>query len=76
MKGTKADALSGWARQHGRACVRFDYSGHGESTGDFADGTISRWLEESVAVFERYCVGPQVADRLVDGRLAGASAGA
>jgi pimeloyl-ACP methyl ester carboxylesterase len=61
MKGTKAEALSVWAREHGRACVRFDYSGHGESSGDFAEGTISRWLEESVAVFERYCVGPQVA---------------
>jgi len=43
-----------------RACVRFDYSGHGESGGDFVDGTIGRWLEESVAVFERFCEGPQV----------------
>ena len=39
--------------------MRFDYSGHGESGGDFADGTIGRWLEESVAVFERFA-GPQV----------------
>jgi pimeloyl-ACP methyl ester carboxylesterase len=60
MKGTKADALSRWARERGRACVRFDYSGHGESGGDFADGTITRWLEESIAVFEAHCVGPQV----------------
>jgi pimeloyl-ACP methyl ester carboxylesterase len=51
MKGTKAEALDAWAADHGRACTRFDYSGHGESTGDFADGTIGRWLEESVAVF-------------------------
>ena len=43
-----------------RACVRFDYSGHGESGGDFVDGTIGRWLEESVAVFEQFCSGPQV----------------
>src|SRR5207253_1787754 len=49
-----------WAEQNGRACVRFDYSGHGESGGDFKDGTIGRWLEESVAVFERFCRGPQV----------------
>lgn len=60
MKGTKALALDAWAAEHGRACVRFDYSGHGESGGKFVDGTIGRWLEESVAVFERFCHGPQV----------------
>jgi pimeloyl-ACP methyl ester carboxylesterase len=60
MKGTKALALDAWAAEHGRACVRFDYSGHGESGGQFADGTIGRWLEESLAVFERFCSGPQV----------------
>jgi pimeloyl-ACP methyl ester carboxylesterase len=60
MKGTKALALDAWAVERGRACVRFDYSGHGESGGQFTDGTIGRWLEESVAVFERFCRGPQV----------------
>ena len=60
MKGTKAIALDGWAAGHGRACVRFDYSGHGESGGAFIDGTIGRWLEESVAVFGQFCRGPQV----------------
>jgi pimeloyl-ACP methyl ester carboxylesterase len=60
MRGTKALALDAWAAEHGRACVRFDYSGHGESGGTFADGTIGRWLDESVAVFERFCTGPQV----------------
>jgi pimeloyl-ACP methyl ester carboxylesterase len=60
MKGTKAIALDGWAAEHGRACIRFDYSGHGESGGAFRDGTIGRWLEESVAVFRRFCAGPQV----------------
>jgi pimeloyl-ACP methyl ester carboxylesterase len=60
MQGTKAVALDAWAAEHHRACVRFDYSGHGESGGDFIDGTIGRWLEESVAVFERFCAGPQV----------------
>jgi pimeloyl-ACP methyl ester carboxylesterase len=60
MKGTKALALDHWAAGHGRACVRFDYSGHGESGGKFVDGTIGRWLEESVAVFDRFCRGPQV----------------
>jgi pimeloyl-ACP methyl ester carboxylesterase len=60
MKGTKALALDAWAAEHGRACVRFDYSGHGESGAEFIDGTIGRWLEESVAVFEQFCHGPQV----------------
>jgi pimeloyl-ACP methyl ester carboxylesterase len=60
MKGTKAEALSQWARENGRSCVRFDYSGHGESDGDFRDGTIGRWLEESLAVFEACAEGPQV----------------
>jgi pimeloyl-ACP methyl ester carboxylesterase len=60
MRGTKALALDAWAGEHGRACVRFDYSGHGESEGQFADGTIGRWLEEAVAVFEQFCSGPQV----------------
>src|ERR1700693_3227130 len=60
MRGTKALALDAWAAEHGRACVRFDYSSHGESGGAFCDGTIGRWLEESVAVFEQFCSGPQV----------------
>lgn len=60
MRGTKALALDEWAAKNGRACVRFDYSGHGESGGAFIDGTIGRWLEESVAVFEQFCRGPQV----------------
>jgi pimeloyl-ACP methyl ester carboxylesterase len=60
MRGTKALALDAWAAEHGRAYIRFDYSGHGESGGAFIDGTIGRWLEESVAVFERFCRGPQV----------------
>jgi pimeloyl-ACP methyl ester carboxylesterase len=60
MRGTKALALDAFAVEHGRACIRFDYSGHGESGGAFIDGTIGRWLEESVAVFEQFAQGPQV----------------
>ena len=60
MKGTKAQALDLWARDHGRAMTRFDYSGHGESEGDFIDGTVGRWLEEGMAVFDACCRGPQV----------------
>jgi pimeloyl-ACP methyl ester carboxylesterase len=60
MKGTKAAALDNWAAEKGRALVRLDYSGHGESGGAFIDGTIGHWLEECLAVFEAYCRGPQV----------------
>ena len=60
MKGTKAVALDAWAEAQGRACLRFDYSGHGESGGAFTDGTISRWLEESLAVYLQFAKGPQV----------------
>jgi pimeloyl-ACP methyl ester carboxylesterase len=60
MKGTKARALADWAAGRGRACVRFDYSGHGESEGAFTDGTIRSWLAESLAVFDACCRGPQV----------------
>jgi pimeloyl-ACP methyl ester carboxylesterase len=60
MKGTKAVALAQWAEQAGRACVRFDYSGHGESQGVLTDGTIGRWLADSLAVFDACCQGPQI----------------
>jgi pimeloyl-ACP methyl ester carboxylesterase len=60
MKGNKAQALDRWAEQQGRACVRFDYSGHGESGGDFTDGTIGGWLQDSLAVYARIAQGPQV----------------
>jgi pimeloyl-ACP methyl ester carboxylesterase len=53
-------ALAEWAAKAGRACVRFDYSGHGESEGSFTDGTIGRWLADSLAVFDAYCHGPQI----------------
>jgi pimeloyl-ACP methyl ester carboxylesterase len=60
MKGTKAAALDQWAASEGRGCVRFDYSGHGESSGEFTDGMIGRWLAESVAVYAAFAKGPQV----------------
>jgi pimeloyl-ACP methyl ester carboxylesterase len=60
MQGTKAQALDAFAQQQGRALTRFDYSGHGESGGSFTDGTIGRWLEESLAVFDACCGDPQV----------------
>lgn len=54
MLGTKAQALDEWAERTGHTCLRHDYSGHGESGGRFEDGTISLWLEESLAVFRRH----------------------
>jgi pimeloyl-ACP methyl ester carboxylesterase len=60
MLGTKADRLAAWTADKGRAFLRHDYSGHGESGGDFADGTISRWLAESLAVFRQFAGGRQI----------------
>lgn len=55
MRATKAEALAGWAAERGRAFVRFDYSGHGESDGAFADQTLSDWLTDVLAVVEHHC---------------------
>src|SRR5690606_10325284 len=52
MAGSKAEALDAFGDDKGLAVTRFDYSGHGVSGGDFLDGTISRWLEEALAVFD------------------------
>lgn len=59
-EGTKALALSDWAKRQGRAFVRFDYSGHGASSGAFLDGAISDWAEDAGEVLARLCDGPQV----------------
>ncbi len=60
MQGTKALALQDWARRRGQAFLRFDYSGHGESSGAFADGCIGDWAEDARAVIEALTEGPQV----------------
>ncbi|MFZ2100735.1 MAG: alpha/beta hydrolase [Oricola sp.] len=60
MLGTKAETLDALAGGLGLAYTRHDYSGHGESGGDFAEGTISKWLKQSIAVFERFTTGPQI----------------
>lgn len=60
MTSTKASALSQWAREEGLGCLRFDYSGHGQSEGAFEAGTVSRWLAETRSVFEAYATGPIV----------------
>jgi pimeloyl-ACP methyl ester carboxylesterase len=60
MLSTKASRLDAWAGWAGRAFLRFDYSGHGESAGRFEDGTIGQWLEESLAVIRAQTTGPQI----------------
>ena len=60
MTGTKAQALSDWSRGCGRAFVRFDYFGHGASTGAFADGTITRWHADALAVIDSLTDGPLI----------------
>jgi pimeloyl-ACP methyl ester carboxylesterase len=60
MTGTKAQALAEWGAAAGRGYVRFDYFGHGQSSGDFADGTITRWREDAIAVLNELTAGPLV----------------
>ncbi|MEO7026094.1 MAG: alpha/beta hydrolase [Caulobacteraceae bacterium] len=60
MTGTKASALASWAAAGGRGFLRFDYFGHGESEGDFAAGTISRWRADAMAMIDQLARGPLV----------------
>jgi pimeloyl-ACP methyl ester carboxylesterase len=60
MAGSKATALFDWAQAQGRGCLLLDYSGCGESPGDFAEGTLSRWCEEVVELVEARLSGPIV----------------
>ena len=60
MQGTKAIHLEDWARAQGRAFLRLDYSGHGQSSGEFALGSIGEWAEDAEAVINAVCKGPQV----------------
>lgn len=60
MTGTKAQALADWALDNGRAFVRFDYFGHGESSGEFRDGTITRWRDDAIAVLNELTARPVV----------------
>jgi pimeloyl-ACP methyl ester carboxylesterase len=60
MTGGKALALEAFCRARGQAFVRFDYAGHGQSSGRFEDGTIGGWTEDALAVLDRVGQGPQV----------------
>ncbi len=58
MNGTKAQALADWAGPRRRAFLRFDYFGHGQSSGSFAQGTVSRWRDDALAVIDALVQGP------------------
>jgi pimeloyl-ACP methyl ester carboxylesterase len=60
MTGTKATALAAWTGSAGCAYTRFDYFGHGQSSGKFTDGTITRWRDDALAVLDEIATGPQI----------------
>ena len=60
MEGSKALALEAFCREREQAYVRFDYSGHGKSSGDFIDGTIGAWAEDGMAIMDQVTDGPLV----------------
>lgn len=60
MQGSKALALESFCQKRGQNFIRFDYFGHGASTGDFKQGSISRWAEDALCVLDELCVGPQI----------------
>jgi pimeloyl-ACP methyl ester carboxylesterase len=60
MAGTKAQTLEAHCAKSGRAFTRFDYSGHGQSSGKFIDGTIGRWHADTLAVLDQVTEGPQI----------------
>ena len=68
MEGAKALALEAYARATGRAFTRFDYTGHGDSEGDFESSILSTWIDDTVAIIDEVAKGPLV--------LAGSSMGA
>ncbi len=60
MEGTKALHLETWAQAQGRAFLRFDYSGHGQSSGTFEEGAIGDWAEDTAAVITALTDGPVI----------------
>ncbi len=60
MSGTKAEAIAGFAKEHDYDLIRFDYFGHGKSSGKFIDGTIGLWLENSLTIIDQLTNKPQI----------------
>ncbi len=60
MNGDKALFLDAWCRRAGRQFTRFDYLGHGASSGRFEDGTVGRWIEDATVILDQVTSGPQL----------------
>jgi pimeloyl-ACP methyl ester carboxylesterase len=60
MNGNKARSLDAWAARKGHAVMRFDYFGHGQSSGDFRKGTITRWRDDALSIIDTCTEGPQI----------------
>ena len=60
MDGTKALAIEKWSKEREISNLRFDYFAHGQSSGDFADGTLTIWLSDTLAILDELTSGPQV----------------
>lgn len=60
MEGSKALHLEAWARESGRGCLRFDYTGHGQSSGEFTDGCIGDWAADAIETVSALTKGPQI----------------
>ena len=60
MEGAKAEAIDAFCATRGLGCVRLDYSGTGSSGGEFADGTLTRWLDEALAAIDLLTEGPVI----------------
>jgi len=60
MEGSKAVHLHRWAKARGQAFIRFDYYGHGQSSGDFIDGTMSQWAKDIESIRDVLCEGPVI----------------
>lgn len=71
MEGAKAQAVDNFAAARAAAATRFDYSGHGQSGGDFYQGTISLWLAQALAVFNRFHCGQAAQTILIGSSMGG-----
>lgn len=60
MEGSKAIHLHAWAEARGQAFIRFDYFGHGQSSGDFIEGTLTRWSRDIRYIYDNLCDGPVI----------------
>ena len=76
MQGTKAVFLESWAQQRGFSYLRFDYSGHGESSGVFTDGSIGSWAQDAESIINGKNEGSYRACGLLDGGVDCAAFGA